>query len=77
MNMMDARIIKPASEAKEYIQPIKKTIKKRENKRLDYERHFDRVTSATKKQKRSERDDAALAKAEVELSKATDVRRDD
>jgi len=77
VNMMDARIIKPASEAKEYIQPIKKTIKKRENKRLDYERHFDRVTSAAKKQKRSERDDAALAKAEVELSKATDVRRDD
>jgi amphiphysin len=74
VNMMDARIINPASEAKEYIQPIKKTIKKRENKRLDYERYFDRVTSAAKKQKRSERDDAALAKAEVELSKATDVR---
>jgi amphiphysin len=73
VNMMDARIIRPASDAKEYIQPIKKTIKKRENKRLDYERHFDRVTSAAKKQKR---DDAALAKAEVELSKATDVRRD-
>lgn len=71
VNMMDARIIRPASDAKEYIQPIKKTIKKRENKRLDYERYFDRVTNAAKKQKR---DDAALAKSEVELSKATEVR---
>ncbi len=72
VNLMDTRIIKPASDAKEYIQPVKKTIKKRENKRLDYERYFDRVTSAAKKQKR---DDATLAKAEVELSKATDVRK--
>jgi amphiphysin len=75
VNMTDTRIIKPATEAKEYIQPLKKTIKKRENKRLDYERYFDRVTNAAKKQKRSEREDAALAKAEVELSKATDVRK--
>ncbi len=75
VNMTDIRIIKPATEAKECIQPIKKTIKKRENKRLDYERYFDRVNNAAKKQKRSEREDAALAKAEIELSKATDVRK--
>jgi hypothetical protein len=75
VNMTDVRIIKPATDAKEYIQPIKKTIKKRENKRLDYERYLDRVNNAAKKQRRSEREDAALAKAEVELSKATDVRR--
>jgi amphiphysin len=76
VNMTDIRIIKPATDAKEYIQPIKKTIKKRENKRLDYERYFDRVTNAAKKQKRSERENATLAKAEVELLKASDVRRD-
>ncbi len=75
VSMMDDRIIKPATEAKEYIQPIKKTIKKRENKRLDYERYFDRVTHASKKQNRSERDESSLAKAEVDLSKATDVRQ--
>lgn len=73
VTMMDTRIIRPATDAKEYIQPLKKTIKKRENKRLDYERHFDRVTSAAKKPKRSEREDASLVKAEVDLSKATDV----
>jgi amphiphysin len=75
VNMTEVRIIKPAADAKEYIQPIKKTIKKRENKRLDYERYFDRVNNAAKKQRRSEREDVALAKAEVELSKATDVGR--
>jgi amphiphysin len=73
VKMMETRIIRPATDAKEYIQPLKKTIKKRENKRLDYERHFGRVTSAAKKPKRSEREDASLVKAEVDLSKATDV----
>jgi amphiphysin len=73
VNLMDARIIKPATEAKEYIQPLKKTIKKRENKRLDYERYRDRVNNAAKKVKRSEREDAVLARAEMDLSRAADV----
>jgi len=73
VHMMDLRIIKPASDAKEYIQPIKKTIKKRENKRLDYERYQDRVTNAAKKQKRSERENGSLAKSEEDLAKAADV----
>lgn len=71
--MLDARIIKPATEAKEYIQPLKKTIKRRENKRLDYERYQDKVNSAAKKVKRSEREDAALARAEMELSRSASV----
>jgi amphiphysin len=73
VNMMDARIIKPVTEAREYIQPLKKTIKKRENKRLDYERYQDKVNNAAKKVKRSEREDAALARAEMDLSRAADV----
>jgi hypothetical protein len=72
VNMMDSRVIKPATEAKEYIQPVRKTIKKRENKRLDYERYQDRVTNALKKQKRSDRENAALAKAEDDLTKASE-----
>ena len=73
VGMMDARVIRPATDAKDYIQPIKKTIKKRENKRLDWERYIDKVNNASKKSKRSDREDAALAKAEEELSKAADV----
>ena len=34
---IDSRVIQPATTARDYIQPIRRTIKKRENKRLDYE----------------------------------------
>ncbi|KAG0650376.1 Regulator of cytoskeleton and endocytosis [Hyphodiscus hymeniophilus] len=70
--MMDARVIKPATDAKDYIQPIRKTIKKRDNKRLDWERYIDKVNHASKKMKRTDRENAALAKAEEELAKAAD-----
>ncbi len=73
VNMMDARVIKPTTEAKEYLQPIKKTIKKRENKRLDWERSIDKVNNYKKKMSRSDRENAALAKSEQELAAATDV----
>ncbi|RFU26393.1 hypothetical protein B7463_g9943, partial [Scytalidium lignicola] len=69
VNMMEARIIRPATDAKEYIQPIRKTIKKRENKRLDWERYADRVSHAQKKLKRTDRENAALAKAEEDAAR--------
>jgi hypothetical protein len=68
-----SRVIRPATDAKEYITPIRKTIKKRENKRLDWERYTDKVNSLSKKLKRSDRDNAALARAEEDLAKAADV----
>lgn len=34
VNMADARIIKPASEARDWIQPLKKVIKKREDRKV-------------------------------------------
>lgn len=34
VNMVDERMIKPAIEAKEFLQPLKKTIKKREDKKV-------------------------------------------
>ena len=74
VNMMEARVIKPATDAKDYIQPVRKSIKKRENKRLDWERYQDKVRNAGKKMKRSDRENAALAKAEEELANAGDVR---
>jgi amphiphysin len=73
--MMDARIIKPATEAKDCLQPLRKTIKKRENKRVDWERYIDKVnTLQSKKLKRTDRENVALAKAEEELAGAADVR---
>jgi amphiphysin len=73
--MMDARIIKPAAEAKDCLQPLRKTIKKRENKRVDWERYIDKVnTLQSKRLKRTDRENVALAKAEEELAAAADVR---
>lgn len=71
--MMDARVIKPATDAKEYIQPIRKTIKKRENKRLDWERYIDKVNNYQRKPKRTDRENAALAKSEEEAARAAEV----
>lgn len=73
VNMVDQRIIRPATDAKEHIKPIKKTIKNRENKRIDYENYQDRVEKK-KKQKLSEREEAGLIKLEADMAKAADVR---
>jgi len=72
VNMMESRVIKPATEAKDYIQPIRKVIKKRENKRLDWERYIDKVNNYQRKVKRTDRENAALVKAEEELAKAAE-----
>ena len=34
VNLVDTRIIKPATEAKDWIQPLKKVIKKREDRKV-------------------------------------------
>jgi hypothetical protein len=72
VSMVDLRIIRPASDAKEYIKPIKKTIKNRENKRLDYESYQDRLEKK-RKQKHSEKEEAGLIKLEADVAKAADV----
>ena len=44
VNLVDVRMIKPAMDAKDYVQPMKKTIKHRENKKVDPQR--DRTLAA-------------------------------
>ncbi|KAL3495929.1 hypothetical protein BJX62DRAFT_145064 [Aspergillus germanicus] len=68
---IDLRMIDPASQARECLLPFKKIIKKRDDRKLDYERCQGRVDSYTKKAKRSDRENASLAKAEEDLSRAT------
>ncbi|EEH33892.1 hypothetical protein PAAG_04941 [Paracoccidioides lutzii Pb01] len=72
INSVDERMIKPAMNAKDYLQPMKKIIKKRDDKKLDFERYQSRVDTSRKKMKRSDRDNSALAKAEIDLSRAKD-----
>ncbi|KAI6716119.1 hypothetical protein PZA11_007236 [Diplocarpon coronariae] len=72
VSMMESRVIRPATEAREYIQPIRKVIKKRENKRLDWERYTDKVNNYQRKVRRTDRENAALVKAEEESSRAAE-----
>ncbi|KAK3501031.1 hypothetical protein B0T13DRAFT_239398 [Neurospora crassa] len=69
---IEDRVIRPAVEARDCIAPIRKTIKKRENKRLDYERAQDKVSKLHKKHTRTPKEEASLAKAEVEMAQAGD-----
>ncbi|OCK77449.1 hypothetical protein K432DRAFT_436517 [Lepidopterella palustris CBS 459.81] len=68
---IDSRLIAPAKSARESIKPMKKVIKKREDKKLDYERYKGRVDSLQKKQNRSDRDNSALAKHEADLARTS------
>ncbi|KAJ9612534.1 hypothetical protein H2200_004131 [Cladophialophora chaetospira] len=69
---VEERLIKPAQNAKESLQYMRKTIKKREDRKLDFERHQNRVDAQLKKKGRSEKDDAALMKFQAELDSATE-----
>ena len=71
--MVETRMIRPAVDAKDSLSMMKKTIKKREDRKLDYERYQSRVDSGLKKTKRSERDTTALQKAQTDLEKATEL----
>ena len=64
---IETRVLRPATDARECLAPIRKTIKKRENKRLDYEKCQDKVTKLQRKGARSAKEDAALSRAEEDL----------
>ena len=71
--MVDSRIIKPANAALTSIKPIKKTIKNRENKRLDYESFVSKLENKRRTQK-TEKDEQVVLKLETDVHRAADVR---
>ncbi|KAI9884102.1 MAG: hypothetical protein M1823_004106 [Watsoniomyces obsoletus] len=76
VNMVDVTMVQPAMEAKDHIQPLKKVIKKRDDKKVDFERYQGRVDTMRKKMKRSDRDNAALARSEEHLTRAKQEYKD-
>lgn len=73
VNTINDRIIKPAMDARDSIKPLKKAIKTREDRNLEFERYHARVdTMGKKKGSLSERDTASLVKTERELVRCTD-----
>ena len=71
---IDSRIIKPTTDARDCIAPIRKTIKKRENRRLDYEKAQDKSVKLQRKPGKNAKDEAALLKAQDEVARCADVR---
>ncbi|KAK1961723.1 SH3 domain-containing protein [Colletotrichum sublineola] len=69
---IDSQVIRPATEARGFIQPLRKTIKKRENKRLDYEKAQEKVKKLQKKTGRTPKEEAQLSKVEFEMSCAAE-----
>ncbi|KAI1181057.1 hypothetical protein F4777DRAFT_525703 [Nemania sp. FL0916] len=72
LELIEARVVKPASSAREYIDPMRKTIKKRENKRLDYEKVQDKTTKLQRKAGKTSKEEASLAKLEAELARVAE-----
>ncbi|CAI7667557.1 unnamed protein product [Penicillium viridicatum] len=68
LSAVDTRMSQPAAQAKESLAPMKKTIKKRNDKKTDFEISQGRVDSLMKKPKRTDRENVNLAKAEIELA---------
>ncbi|KAI0384558.1 hypothetical protein F5Y04DRAFT_232144 [Hypomontagnella monticulosa] len=72
VGLIESTIIRPAVDARDYISPLRKTIKKRENKRVDYEKCQDKVNKLQRKAARTPKEDASLAKAEAEVARAAE-----
>lgn len=70
---IEKNIINPALDARNSIAPIRKTIKKRENKRLDLEQCQDKVHKLHRKMPRSAKDDAQLSRLEDDLATLQEV----
>lgn len=74
INSIETRILRPALEARKLIDPLRKTVKKRENKRLDLEKCQDKVHKLHRKSPRTPKEDAQLSKAEEDLANLNEVR---
>ncbi|KAJ9654771.1 hypothetical protein H2198_006210 [Neophaeococcomyces mojaviensis] len=73
LNDVQTKMIGPAQEAKDNLHIAKKVIKKREDKKLDYERYQSRVDASMKKSRLSDRDRGQLTKAQSDLTVATEA----
>ncbi|TLD07834.1 hypothetical protein PgNI_10479 [Pyricularia grisea] len=68
IGQIEPRVIKPATDARDCIQPIRKTIKKRENKRLDYEKQQDKVNKLARKSSKTPKEESQLVKAQEDMN---------
>ncbi|KAK3086968.1 hypothetical protein LTR53_019953, partial [Teratosphaeriaceae sp. CCFEE 6253] len=70
ISQIDSKLINPAQEAKTATKALGKTLKHRENTKLDYERYVSRAEHARRKETRTVKEEAALAAHESNLAQA-------
>lgn len=68
--MISEKLVGRAESAKLHAKPLKKTIKHRENMKLDFEKYLGRVEKARAKDVLSQKDEMNLAKQEADLAQA-------
>lgn len=73
INSIEELILRPATDARNFISPIRKTIKKRENKRLDHDKLQDKVIKLERKSGRTPKEETTLAKTQDEMARAAEV----
>ncbi|KAJ5089177.1 hypothetical protein N7532_007861 [Penicillium argentinense] len=73
LEVVEERMSQPAENAKSYLAPMKKTIKKRNDKKSEFEVYQGKVDSLIHKPKRTERENANLVKARTDLASAKEV----
>ncbi|KAI1402084.1 BAR-domain-containing protein [Hypoxylon fuscum] len=71
LEMIDARVIRPANELLDVLKVIRKTATKREHKKLDFDRHNATLKKIQDKKEKSAKDEKALWKAESDVEQAT------
>ena len=71
LEMIDARVIKPAMELLEISKVMRKTAIKRDHKQLDYDRHRANLKKIQDKKEKTLKDEKALYKAETDVENAT------
>ncbi|KAF1815240.1 BAR-domain-containing protein [Eremomyces bilateralis CBS 781.70] len=71
LEMIEARVIKPADELLEIIKLVQKTANKRDHKQLDYDRRRATLKKLQEKKDKTLKDEKALYKAENDVEQAT------
>lgn len=71
LEMIEARVVRPANELLDVIKVIRKTAAKRDHKQLDYDRHRQTLKKLQEKKEKTAKDEKAIWKAENEVETAT------
>ncbi|KAK3116027.1 BAR adaptor protein Hob1 [Teratosphaeriaceae sp. CCFEE 6253] len=71
LELIEARVVKPADELSEIVKAVRKTAAKRDHKQIDYDRHKNALKKLQEKKDKSLKDEKALYKAENDVEMAT------